>query len=404
MKIGILTSCQHSMFSSGMTNTTIALYELFKLLDHEVFLLNTNTRSEWFDDCKNLKTKIETIQISRDQITFENPMDLLIELFPYFENEKERKKFGKDSVFLFRKNILIPLIESSLYPMILQKYNFDGVSSIWTFDMFTDNIEKQILETLCKKPIITCPYIWTPTIIETHREEHGMPIWILVQDFEKDLVWNPHIFESNISSTSSCVIPLCILREAKLNKIHFENYKVHNAEHVLKTDYFKDNIKKHIEFNDLSGSYVGRQRAMDLVFEQKSLVISHNRFIPFKPILFDLAWFGIPFIHNSEVLNKISCFERYYYPNNKISSGVECLKNMNEDFKEKKGWIDVNNVIEFRKYIFENVYPMNENILNVYKKILTINSVKDSKKTYNFLFTDMWENFNPSYNFFTLLL
>lgn len=413
MRIGVVSQCMFSMFSGGSANTTIAFLELFDNLKHDVTLLNIHS-SEWYDDCKDLKNKYKILQITKDQKEFENPFDLLIELTPYFDTQAQRSKFGKKSIFVFRKNMLIPIIENSLYPILLQKYNFDGIDHIWLFDLLSDSDEVQILETLSKKKVIQIPYIWTPSIIECHKEENKMPIWLQVQNFESNEPWNIHICETNTTSCSSCTIPLCIVRQAKLTNFPMNNnYKVHNAEHILKSQFFKDNIMKHTEVSDLSGNYVGRQRLVDFVLEPKSCIISHSRFIPFKPMLFDLAWLGIPFIHNSDVLKHISCFERYYYSNNSISEATQCLHKVNEDFKTKKGWFNLETVLEFRKYVIEHYFTGNQTILKFYSDLLNTVILSDVKSTtlvqnksdsYVFLFTDMWENFNPSYNFFTLML
>ena len=66
MRIGVLSTCQFSMFSGGLANTTIAIIETMKILGNDVVLLNTNSTVEWFDDVKNLKKDISIINISKD--------------------------------------------------------------------------------------------------------------------------------------------------------------------------------------------------------------------------------------------------------------------------------------------------------------------------------------------------
>jgi GR25 family glycosyltransferase involved in LPS biosynthesis len=462
MRIGILSTCQFSMFSGGLANTTVALLETMKILGNDVYLLNTNNGVEWFDDCKLLTNTVKVINIEKDSGKCDEQFDLIIELTPYFDSESQRRIFSKKSVYLFRKGILIPTIEHSLYPVILQKYNFDGISEIWSFNLLSDSDEIQIMETLTRKPVFSLPYLWTPSIIEAHRTEHNMPIWYSVQAMIAQQnngalpLWSPHICETNTTSASSCTIPMLIMRQAKANKFPVSKYKVHNTDQLLKSDFFKDNVKRHCEIQDLSGEFVGRQRMIDFVFEPMSCIISHVRFIPFKPMLFDLAWFGIPFIHNSEALNSISCFERYYYPNNKISVGVEKLGLMHEDFVGGRGWFSLENLQETRKKLLESFTPMNTSIIEAYKTRLdalhkveavktptevvktptevvntptevvktpteVVNTptevvktvtdeplpelnVSESKRKYYIMFSDFWPDFNNSYNFFSLLI
>ena len=416
MRLGILSTCQFSMFSGGLANTTIALYEVYKVLGYDVVLLNTNSLVEWFEDCKGLQNTIVVENIDKDISSYENRFDLIIELVPYFENEKQRNIFSKKNIFLYRKNILIPTIEHSLYPVNIGKDNFDGVSEIWTFNELITDDEKQILETLTRLPVVTMPYLWTPSIIEAHKTECNLPLWIQYQDMiiqnGNIPLWSPHICETNTTSSSSSTIPIVIMKQAKVEGFPFNKYKIHNMDQIIKSQYFKDNIEKHCIIEDLSGIYIGRQRMIDMVGESMSCVISHIRFIPFKPILFDLAWFGIPFIHNSNRLNSFSCFERYYYPNNKISVAVEKLKLIHTDFVEKKGWFALENIQNFRTQILNEFTCLNPAIQEIYKntvekiEILENNEQKEvtSKKKYVLLFTDMWENFNPTYNFFSLML
>ena len=313
MRIGIVSTCQFSMFSGGLANTTMAILETMKVLGNDVTLINTNASVEWYDDVKALKKEVNVVTIDKTITYYEDKFDLIIELVPFFESEKQRTVFSKKNIFVFRKGILIPTIEYSLYPVILQKYNFEGISEIWCFDIFSNSDEVQILETLTRKPVYTMPYMWTPSIVETHRHEHGMPLWLQMYDSlaEKATEWSPHICETNSTSSSSCTLPMLMMRQAKLSKFPFSKYKIHNSDQIKNSDFFKDNVLRHCSTEDLSGEFVGRQRLVDFVFEPKSCILSHVRFIPFKPMLLELAWCGIPFIHNSEVLNTIPIFERY---------------------------------------------------------------------------------------------
>lgn len=426
MKVGILSSCMHSMFSGGVANTTIALLETFKLLGHDAIFVNTYEK-DWFEDCKLLEKQIKVLNISKDE-DIEEVFDLMIELVPYFKTEKQRRKYSKKNVVLYRKNILINTIEHSLYPIVTTGMNFDGVEEVWCFDKLITNDEVQILETVSRLPVRVMPYVWTPNIITAHQNEINSPLWLQMQaNVAKENdgrlpLWNPHIAETNVTNSSSCTLPVVICRQAKLDGFSMKKYMVHNSEHIFKSDFYKDNIHRHTETEDLSSNYVGRQRLMDLVFEPMSCVISHFRFIPFKPYLFDLAWYGIPFIHNSEELKSLPYFDRYYYPNNSITHAVEALKKMHEDFKTGDGWFNVKHIEEVRKAIVENFSPFRNDSLESYKKTLELVTSSETrsetrsqpkkeeeevvvkKRDYVLLFTDMWDSMNPNYNFFTLLL
>ena len=56
MRVGVLAMIQHSMFSSGLAYTSLAIAEMMRELGHEVELIQTTADSSatWWDDCKGL--------------------------------------------------------------------------------------------------------------------------------------------------------------------------------------------------------------------------------------------------------------------------------------------------------------------------------------------------------------
>ena len=422
MKIGILTTIQHSLFSGGLANTTLALVELFTSLGHSVTVVSSSS-AEWWDDCSSLKDKFKIVSVN----TCEH-YDLMIECVPHYKSALERKKVANISVYLVRKNILIPLIEHSLYPIVDANISYEGLSEVWAFDQFSTTDELKILETLSRLPVRQIPYLWTPLILEAYKSETSIPVWLqyqahLANQYKGKLpLWSSHIVETNISSTSSCTIPLVALRVAKENQFPSTKYTIHNAEHIYKSDFFKDNVVKHSQIADLSGSYVGRQRLIDFIADPMSYVLSHIRFIPFRPYMFDLAWYGIPFVHNSPFFKEIESYGRYYYESNKISETVKCMKQMHEDFINTTGQFTLEHLQRVRNHIIQNYTVFNPVIQSTYRDILEnlSTAVKPSldsstptpvlptttatTATYKLLFTDMWDSFNSSYNFFTLML
>ena len=56
---------------------------------------------------------------------------------------------------------------------------------------------------------------------------------------KNNIHWSPHVFETNVSSTSSCTIPMLILKQAKENGFDCVKYKVHNADQVYGSQFSK---------------------------------------------------------------------------------------------------------------------------------------------------------------------
>ena len=451
MRIVVVGKCQYSMFSGSQANTTLAVAEILKLHGHDVYILSYGTDAKWWDDVKLLQGAWEGKVITMSDVT--DPFDICFEVGYMFENVDERRRVAAKSVYVARKHAALDEIEHSLFPTSNSKRCWEAVSEIWALDSFCNTDDIQILETISRLPVHVVPYLWTPSIAEKHREETQSPLWIQVtQSFLQDkglesVPWSFHIAETNTTSASSCTVPTLIVREAMLKKtIDARSLQIHNADHVSKSKFFQDNVWKHARVDDLSGSFVGRQRVIDWVFEPMSCVITHQRFNPFRPMLFDLAWVGIPFIHNSEYFKGLGCgLERFYYKDNRLSEGAECLERVKDDFMKKAHYYTLENLNALRKSILEKVSPFSgrnhaiwganlERISGVAAAPLTsvpvpvavvapvatvpvpapvpveaivpaaAAAVAPAATEITVGFSDMWDSFNPSYNFFTLLL
>jgi len=427
MRIAVVGKCQFSMFSGSQANATLAVAEVFKLQGHEVSIVSVG-ETTWWDDVNSLKEEWPVVLSS--QIT--TPFDFSIEVGYMVESLEERKKIANKTVVLFRKHAAIDEIEHSLFPTSDRFRCWEGVSEVWASDAFCNSDDVQILETLSRLPVFRVPYVWTPTAVEKHKAEIKSPLWLQLthtfleqeENKGKQHPWSVHVAETNTTSTSSCTLPTLIVREAYMSKaLPVSKLQVHNGDHVNKSKFFHDNVWRHARVDDLSGSFLGRQRVIDWTFEPMSCVVTHQRFVPFRPMLFDLMWMGIPFVHNSETVRDYGFgIERFYYKDNRITEGVTALANMNADLMARRGYFSLEGLNGLRRSILEKVSPFSSYIQGAWKENLervfaekeasapseaSATSVASAQEKENVLtigFCDMWDNFQPSYNFFTLLL
>ncbi len=436
MRVAVTARCQFSMFSSSQANSTMAVAELLKLQGHDVTLLSVVSEALWWDDIKLLKEewtgKVQTI----GSVT--EPFDICFEVGQMLDTEEQRRKVAKASVLLIRKHAVLDEIEHSLFPTSNFTRDWRGLSEIWCFDQSCSNDDIQVLETLSRLPVYRVPYVWTPNIVEKHRQEMQSPLWIqttngyLEQEKKSVSPWVLHIAETNTTAASSCTLPTLITREIALQKeVPISRLRIHNADHVYKSKFFQDNVWRHARVEDLSGEFIGRQRAIDWVYEPMSCVVSHQRFVSFRPMLLDLAWVGVPFLHNSFVMRDIGHgLERFYYNDNRISEAAVAMKNIHSDFQSKTGYFTIDSLNGIRRVLLERFTPFSVSVQNGWKEAMgrLINrpvAVKSpepapvtvtapvpkqesvEKKRPNTItvgFSDMWDSFNPGYNFFTLLL
>ena len=423
------------MFSGSQANATLAVAEILKLNGHDVYILSYDTNSTWWEDVKFLQDEWEGRVIQMSDV--KEPFDICFEVGYMFEKASERRQVAKKSIFVARKHAALYEIEHSLFPTSNVNRCWESVSEVWAFDAFCNSDDVQILETISRLPVYVVPYLWTPSIVEKHREETKSPLWLqLTSSYLQDkgvssIPWAFHIAETNTTSGSSCTIPTLIVREAMLKKsLTVETLRIHNADHVYKSKFFQDNVWRHARVDDLSGSFVGRQRVVDWVFEPMSCVITHQRFNAFRPMLFDLAWVGIPFVHNSEFIRDIgNGLERLYYKDNRLSEGVEALERIQADFTAKTQYFNIDNLNAIRKSILTKISPFSDANYRAWGgqllRFIGANPAeKEIPKTYietiapiapisvqtfekteiTVGFSDMWADFNPAYNFFTLLL
>lgn len=422
MKIAVTTNFQFSFFSAGSPQTALSIGESFKGSGNEVFLLNTGDADKvWWEDVKGVAGSWNIVQHG----ALEGDWDLCIEVGNHLLTVEERGKFKK-SVWFCRKPLLYHDIEACLFPFERADRNLDGVAEVWMTAEYTTADDIQYAEILLKKPVRTLPFTWTPSAIESYRQEARAPIWnqVAVMDDVRGKPWSIHICETNTTSASSCAIPLLIMREVrqKTGLPLAPLVKIHNAEAVKETQFFRYNLLSHAfsDVPDMSGVFIGRQRVIDFVYDPMSIVVAHSRFLNVRPYLLDLLWAGIPVVHNSTVLRKLGgAAEAGYYADNEISEGRDAFVKLAGTVLTNVA--DFNTVVEMRKRILEEFTPMSRKIVDAWSSAAAAAVAAASAASateapaeapapeaktppFTVAFCDMWDGFNPEYNMFTLML
>ena len=448
MKVGITANFQFSFFSGGGSSTTIATAELCKKLGHDIYLVNTNGTQEWWDDCKTLKAEYPNILHLENlkNLTGDPPLDILLEVSNLISTNELRKKIAKQCIWIVRKPVLLNDIENSIFPLTSTKRNLDGLTAIWALDLEVTKDELEYLELLSKGlPVRHVPFIWSSSPVETHKKESGTPEWIQVLSYfiqQKGGIppWSIHISETNTSASSSCTIPIVSLREMKRKSIiPFSNYRIHNAEHIEKNDFFSQNIMKHCQIDGLTATFVGRQRIIDWVYDPASVVFSHARFRSIRSMFLDTIWCGIPFVHNSKLLCDLG--SPYYYSDNSIIEAGAAFGKLHQDLLQGKGMFQTGFLETMRTKLHSEFTSHSERVVGGWKDAfmslpvvpasavattalattaiattaiatvptpvsvsVPITPHTQNTKILNVLFTDMWDGFNPEYNMFLLMM
>ena len=406
MRIGVVAVPQHSMFSSGAANTSLAVAELFEGLGHEVSLISLNGQA-WWDDCEAAKRPAISV---KDASGF----DLVIEIDRMMLPKENRAKIARHCIWLIRQPFILTELEATLFPTSqTPKREFEGLSQVWIFDTVLEEGAVQSIELLTRVPVHVVPFIWTPTIAETHMKAAGISSWMHTTISELRRLegtdtmpsWKPHVAEKNTTNASSAVLPLVILREAARRGFNMGTWKIHNTELIAKAKFFMENIFAHCnDLNDVSGQMIGRQRSVEWALEPMSCVVAHSRFNRLRPLLLDLAWAGIPFVHNSPALRDVGLgLERLYYSDNHVGEACDALRAMESDMVNLTGIFAPGATDGIRAALKSRFGGRGwETLIDSFHEKSSIPMVTDN--TLRVGFSDMWENFNPEYNFFTLML
>ena len=427
MRVGVTAHFQFSVFSGGGASSVLAVAELLKLLGHDVTLINTNGKQDWWDDMTSLKQLFHRVNLEDIQ----EPFDIVFEVANTLPNKETRQRISKQCIWVIRKPILLNDIECSIFPVSLSKRNMEGLTEVWCFDHEIFDDEIQYLETLTRVPVKKIPFVWSPALVEIYKQESNLPQWIQVsiavtQQAQKVLPWSVHICETNNSASSSCTVPLVILRETKLQKeFFFQKYRIHNAQPIENSEFFKQNVYNHCQIEDLSGELIGRQRILDFVLDPMSCILAHSRFRRIRPYYLEALWMGIPFVHNSPLLKSFGCgYENYYYEDNSILGGVKALAQIQKDISTAQGMFSPGAHQALQQAILQNLSPLSPSIQQRWREALQelpkqseqsiladlprlIEAPKKStsdRPVLRVLFTDMWDGFQVEYNMFLLIL
>lgn len=434
MKVGVSAQMQFSLFSGGAGGASLAVAEVFKHLGHDVYLVSTNGDSLWWDDCQTLKDAWNDHIVSLQQIQ-KGPFpgdgkkfDLFVEIERHcFGSEADRRAISDTSLWVVRKSPIFHDVEASLFPFDASLRCYEGLTAALLFDVTCTEDDLKYVESIARCPATFVPYVWTPVVVETHRNEMKAPEWIQVtESLGKDNDWRVHICETNNSSASSVTIPLVILKDIKKKGgFPFKQWISHNSDHVEKSEFFRNNVKAHCEIQDVSGSFAGRQRIIDWVYDVKSCVLSHMRFTQLRPYILDAAWCGIPMVHNCTWLRDLqgSGYERLYYPDNEIVAAGKALHRLQDDWSSRAGIFTLEGRNAARKEILSKVTPYSMDVCARWKDAMDrvlkrtiaappppvavappVPPLASEKRTLTVLFTDMWDDFNPEYNMFTLMM
>ena len=434
MRIGITVNHKHSVFSAGAPTMSLTIAEVYSYLSHTVTFIRIpvdDTDPLWWDDIQSIKNTWKSIHCT--QYKPEN-FDIVFEIENCFLPETART--GSTSyIWIARKSPLFHDIEKCVTPYGIIGRNLRGITETWMLKELVSTDDIEYIELMTRKPVRVLPYVWSPLSIEIYNKDTSSPIWHQTRSIEKPYLLT--ICEKNTTSTSSCTIPLMAVKQIVEQASHPLEKKVLviNGNQLKESKFFTENVlhPATAAIPTMTVALEGRCRIPDLCKQQNTVVIGHSRFVSFRGIYLDCLWVGIPLVHNIKMLCDLGEYvSQGYYENNNILGAADAFKRIVHASKTYTH----ENLLTLRKEILQRFGLLSETIKTEWET--AIQSVKSIPLTPTPLaptpltptplaptplastplaptplaptntlrvgFCDMWEDFNASYNFFTLLL
>lgn len=397
--IGISAVFQHSFFSSGSGTCVFSLADALSALGHKVILCNIAGKNQWWDDVEELKTAYEIRQLTEWTEKGYDKLDMFIDI-DGFILPTERRRIAKKVVVMLRKPLTVTELEGVVYPVNQPVRNLLECDAVWMWDTFTSQ-DVRIAELLSNKPVYTIPYTWSERPVAIYTQSH--PTWASSAVDPSVQAWDCHITETNMSVTTNCTVPMVIAAHIKTHsKQPLQHVYVHNSATLEQHAFFKDNVLAHCQRPGLQFSFQGRQRIADWRIHKRCWALSHIRFLPIKPALLDCIWNGIPVVHNSPWLRDFGHgLERLYYPDNSITGATAAFETMVADYEAKSGVFAEGALDRIRAALKQRFTPSTQ----AWSAALNFAPVVAAEKTVLRVgFSDFWQDYNYTYNFWTLLL
>lgn len=428
--IGITYSVQGSIFGSSRGQAAIFLADVFKALGATVTLVCSGTvGGMWWDDAAGLEAGCQLVRAADA-----SGLDLLIDVDAAM-SPTLRRQAAKRAVGLLRGRVLFAEMEQSSYLQQNLVRNMEGLSAVWIWDALNEEADVGALRVLFGGlPVVRVPFVWHGGIIENYRRLAGLaeaeaeaPPQCSVEAALTPKQEKPFIIriaEKNTGSTSSAIVPLMGAVAAVRDGMNVGRVIVYNGKVMRDTPFYKSNIEPNVE---CPVEYVGRERYVDWLEERDmpAVVLTHTRFVPFRVGQLDLAYLGLPFVHNSVVLRDLGA--GVYYEGNSMTDMVGAVRGaLTGVLSASVGkWLSSWTVEAGRErwqevltaVLSTEAVPVKQETLSATSlpsaqsgltkaQPLSTAPVDDNKagSPLTIGFTDMWEGFNPASNFFLDLI
>jgi len=324
-----------SLFSNGIRQHVLFLYQLLKYLKYNVYLITSDVliKGITFVDYDNDKYMVhnapEFKNIQFDlflQIGFQMPVSELRRLkssgckLIYY-------KCGNDYVFDM-EHVLFST-KPNFQPQYMEHAYEQLFDEVWC-NAQMERTNYHYWKTIFRCPVRIVPFIWSPVIVEnTCASLTNKGVYFKREDSKKIAIFEPNL---NIVKYSMPCVFICENAYRELtDKNKIDKVYITNAQKRTDSSYGKFNVEQLSKFvyaldlyKDNKISVESRFISVVFMVNYADVVVSHQWENGLNFLYLDLAWMGWPVVHNAHFCKDLG----YYYDDFNFEDGGRVLQHV----------------------------------------------------------------------------
>jgi hypothetical protein len=389
IKIGLTFNLPNQLielFTNGINQNTIYLYDLLKNIGYDVILIvDKNKVNEKSMVVLNQIYDEHTINYKIFEDILVEEFDIIIQLSISISNSvplsiiRYLKYINTKLVGYFCGNSYIIDSEKALYNQHKDrnntkdsyKYVFPDKSpildEIWSIPQMV-NTNLNYWKTLYRCKTIPVPFIWSNKAIKFTSKHFNITEDMLLYK-NRGINKKIAIFEPNISLMKWC-LPCVLICEntyrinKKLKHIYVTNFAKDKKDNINEVNHvcFENILSTTDLMNDKKISIETRYNTLDFMSRHGDIAVSHQWENPLNYLYFDLAWMGWPIVHNAHLCTDIG----YYYNAFNYEEGGCVLNNVIETHDQ-----NVESYIQDNRKNLERYLPSNTLLQKQYSDLIS---------------------------------
>lgn len=383
MNVGITIKTSNSIFSNGLVQNAIFLYDVLKKIDliKDVFLIVFDAD---FNDTKEQYEYLKGYKVIRWDKAVENTNILItMGIMPnykdlkYFKSKKNTKVIGYkggNNLILSTEDLLFERkwqqVGKEIKKDIAYPDNKDIYDEIWMVPQ-QEYHNKDYFEITYGCPAITIPFIWSPKFIEDEvslkiNQSPEFKIYFKDKEFEK---WRVAAMEPNTSILKNMMPILHSMEWAYTQDSSlFQQFNITNASE-FRNHPILITIAKALEINKTGKlGFDPRWSVVTLLGLFAEMIISHQWGNPLNYAYLDVVYYGYPLVHNASMCQDIG----YYYPDFELKKAGDLIVYAAKNHKDDLDYMDRN------RKIISRYTSHNQALINQYSDL--IEGLFDSSK------------------------